>query len=139
MTERCFVDTNIILYAASDDPADASKRQRAIDLLDNVDFSVSVQVLQEFYVNAVRKSSHGVAVDRARQWIDRLSQCPVVPTDFALVDAAIRASQRHRISYWDAAILAAAAFAGAGILYSEDLNHGQRYGTVLVQNPFRDP
>lgn len=139
MTERCFVDTNVILYAASDDPNEATKRQRAIALLDSIDFSISAQVLQEFYVNAVCKGSDRLTADRARKWINRLSRYGVVPTDLALVEAAIRGSESHRISYWDAAIVAAAERLGAEILYTEDLNHGQRYGTVLVQNPFRDP
>jgi len=100
MTERCFVDTNVILYAASDDPNEATKRQRAIALLDSIDFSISAQVLQEFYVNAVRKGSDRVTADRARKWINRLSRYRVVPTDLALVEAAIRGSESHRISYW---------------------------------------
>ena len=139
MPGRCFVDTNVVLYAASGDPSESEKRQRAIDLLDGTDFCISAQVLQEFYLNAVRKGRDPTVVERARRWIKRLSLCTVVPTDLALVEAAIRDSERYRISYWDAAIVAAAEFAGAGVLYTEDLNHGQRYGSVLVQNPFRDP
>ncbi len=68
-----------------------------------------------------------------------LSSRPFVPTDISLIRSAIATSERYQISYWDAAILAAAERIGAGILYTEDLNHGQRYGSVLVQNPFRDP
>ena len=139
MTGRCFVDTNVILYAASNSPAEAAKRERAIALLDGAEFCISAQVLQEFYVNAVRKGRDATAVERARRWIDRLSLRPMVPTDLALVEAGIRDSERFQISYWDAAIVAAAAFIGADILYTEDLSHGQRYGSVLVQNPFRDP
>jgi len=85
------------------------------------------------------RGSDRLTADRARKWIDRLSRYRVVPTDLALVEAAIRGSESHRISYLDAAIVAAAERLGAGILYPEDLNHGQRYSTVLVQNPFRDP
>ena len=46
--------------------------------------------------------------------------------------------ERYQISFWDALILAAAESGGAGVVYTEDLNHGQRYGSVLVQNPFRN-
>ena len=97
MTERCFVDTNIILYAASHDPAEAAKHERALTLLDSTDVCVSAQVLQEFYVNAVRKARDPDAPDRIRAWIDRLATCPVVPTDLALVEAAIRDSVRYKI------------------------------------------
>ena len=69
---------------------------------------------------------------------DRLSKCRIVSTDLALEEAAIRASERFEISHWDAAIIAAADTIGAGTLYTEDFQHGQRYGTVLVENPFRD-
>jgi predicted nucleic acid-binding protein len=138
MRGRCFVDTNIILYAASDAPSEAAKHRRALDLLDASDFCVSAQVLQEFYVNAIRKGRGPANAERARLWIDRLSLRPVVPTDLALVEAAILGSNRFQISYWDAAIVAAAEAVGAPILYTEDLNHGQRYSSVLVQNPFRD-
>lgn len=139
MSDRCFVDTNVILYAASGDASESAKHQLAIDLLDGADFCISAQVLQEFYVNAVRKGRDAAVVERARRWVERLSLRTVVPTDLALVEAAIRASERYRISYWDAAIVAAAGSVGAAVLYTEDLNHGQRYGSVLVQNPFRDP
>jgi predicted nucleic acid-binding protein len=138
MRGRCFVDTNIILYAASDVPSEADKHERAVDLLDTADFCVSAQVLQEFYVNAIRKGRGPDNADRVRLWIDRLSLRPLVPTDLVLVEAAIQGSRRYQISYWDAAVVAAAEAVGASILYTEDLNHGQRYGSVLVQNPFRD-
>ena len=139
MPGRCFVDTNVILYAASDAPSEAGKHARALELLDGTDFCVSAQVLQEFYVNAIRKGRGPSNPDRVRLWVSRLSLCVVVPIDLAIVEAAITGAARHQISYWDAAILAAAEAVSAGILYTEDLNHGQRYGSVLVQNPFRDP
>ena len=99
---------------------------------------MSAQVLQEFYVNALRKSEPRPTADQVKEWIAWLAERPVVPTDLDLIKAAIDLSTRHQISYWDAAILAAAERLQAQVLYTEDLNHGQLYGTVLVQNPFRD-
>ena len=66
------------------------------------------------------------------------SKCPVVPVDESLVRTAIVLARRFQVHYYDAAIIAAAERLGAPILYTEDLNHGQRYGSVQVQNPFRD-
>ena len=71
-------------------------------------------------------------------WMDALSKFPVVPVDESLVRTAIALARRFQVHYYDAAIIAAAERLGAPILYSEDLNHGQHYGSVQVQNPFRD-
>jgi predicted nucleic acid-binding protein len=63
---------------------------------------------------------------------------PVAVVDAGLARIAIDISTRYQISYWDAAIIAAAESLGAAVLYSEDLSHGQAYGTVRVHDPFRD-
>ena len=69
--------------------------------------------------------------------MDLLGEYPVAPVDNDLVRAGIAVSERFQISYWDAAIIAAADTLGAPVLYSEDLNHGQHYGSVKVINPFK--
>lgn len=71
------------------------------------------------------------------EWIEQLESFPCLPVDSGFVKIAIETSVRHRLAYWDAAILTAAEILGAKILYSEDLNHGQQYGPVRVCNPFR--
>jgi predicted nucleic acid-binding protein len=63
---------------------------------------------------------------------------PTVPTDYPLIVSAVELSVRYGLSYWDGAILAAAEVLGAATLYTEDLNHGQRYGRVRAVNPFRE-
>ena len=68
--------------------------------------------------------------------MDEYRVFPTVPTDYPLVVAAVELSLRYRISYWDGAILAAAEALEASILYTEDLNHGQEYGSVRAHNPF---
>jgi predicted nucleic acid-binding protein len=78
-----------------------------------------------------------LAHDAALDWVETLTSFPCVPTDAALVLQAAETAERHRISYWDAAIIIAAERLGATTLYSEDLNDGQRYGSVTVVNPFR--
>jgi predicted nucleic acid-binding protein len=136
MRVEALLDTNVLIYAASGDPAEDAKRQRAVELIDTVSFGLSAQILQEFYVVATRKAKRTLSPERALWWLERFMPFPCVDIDMALVHEAAQRAERHRISYWDAAILAATERLGAPILYSEDLNHGQTYGPVRVVNPF---
>lgn len=133
----CFLDTNVILYAASRNPADLAKKKIAIDLMAEVRFGLSAQVLSEFYAIATKKADFAMSPDRALEWIEALEEFPCLPLDKGLVKTAAVAAARHRISYWNGAILAAACAMGAPVLYSEDLNHGQSYDGVEVRDPFR--
>ncbi|MEJ2116507.1 MAG: PIN domain-containing protein [Alphaproteobacteria bacterium] len=135
---ECFLDTNILLYAASRNLGDLTKKTIAIELIDEKDFGLSAQVLQEFYNVATRKADFRMLPSQALEWIENFEEFPCVPTDVGLVKTAAETSARYRISYWDGAIVAAAEALGASTLYSEDLNHGQTYGSVRVVNPFRD-
>ena len=132
---EAFLDTNVLLYAAlgsSDAPA---KHERAVALL-ATRFGTSAQVLAEFYVNVQRKGARPLTQEKAQEWVLRLSKKPFQPVDHRVVKGGIELARRHRISYWDGAILAAAERLGARVVYSEDLNHGQTYGSVRVENPF---
>lgn len=100
-------------------------------------FGTSVQVLQEFYHNVTRKIAHRLSASQALAWIERLEKLPLVETDRALVRAGIVISERFQITYWDGAMLAAAERLRAPVMYTEDLNHGQSYGSVQVIDPFR--
>jgi predicted nucleic acid-binding protein len=93
-------------------------------------------VLQEFYTVVIRKPDLPLTPARALEWIEQLEQRPCIAIDAPLVKVAIEISQRYRINYWDAAILAAAEHLGAEVVYSDDLNHGQSYGPVRAINPF---
>ncbi|MCW5724324.1 MAG: PIN domain-containing protein [Maricaulaceae bacterium] len=135
MTAPPFVDTNILIYAASRSPQEASKKTRAMGII-AADFTLSAQVLQEFYAVAVRKAEHRLSPRAALEWIERLAEHTCQPLDDLLVREAIRLSRRHKISYYDAAIVAAAERLGAETLYTEDLGHGQSYGPVRAVNPF---
>ena len=138
MTVLCFVDTNVVLYAVMGPRNDPAKHRRAVAVLDGLDFGLSAQVLQEFYVNVVRKADPSPTPLQIESWLGWLMARPIAPVDSELVQSGIELSSRFQISYWDAAIIAAAERLGAAILYTEDLNHGQRYRSVLVHNPFRD-
>ncbi len=133
-----FVDTNVLLYAAGSLPAEQAKRQRAAEVLTRTDCVFSVQVFQEFYVQATRPSrpaplSHEAAV----AFITTLLRFPVQALTVAVLRDALALKARFQVSYWDAAILAAARAAGCREVLSEDLNAGQDYDGVRVVNPFR--
>lgn len=132
-----FVDTNILLYAISADSGEAEKASKAKAILSGTDLTLSVQVLQEFYVQATRPSrpdplSHQEATALIQHWMRH----PIVPLTVQIVQDALDIKKRYQTSYWDAAILAAAANSGCSELLSEDLNPGQNYQDVRVRNPF---
>ncbi len=138
MIAECFLDTNILLYAASKNPAHRSKKMKAIELIEEKQFALSAQVLQEFYVNATRKADFSLTPEVAVQWMENLEEFACLPIDSGLVKTAAVVSVRYGISYWDGAIVAAAEALGTPVLYTEDLNHGQAYGTVTAIDPFLD-
>ena len=137
MTVECFLDTNVVVYAAAGRGADEWKRRRALEILERADFGLSGQVLQEFYVTVTEKARVKLAGRDAAEWIERLSLRPVAAIDEGIVKEAISLSVRYQISYWDGALIAAARSLDTRVLYTEDLNHGQSYADVQVLNPFR--
>lgn len=114
---------------------EARKKTRAIELL-LTSFGTSTQVIQEFYAISTRKLATPLTPPEALEWIARLELQPCLLIDPSAIRHAITLSERHRINYWDGAILAAAERLGGEIVYTEDLNHGQSYGSVRVINPF---
>lgn len=133
-----FVDTNVLLYAVSSDPGEAAKAERARALLDEPDLALSVQVLQEFYVQATRPSAPvRLTHDEAAALIATFLRFPVQETTVPLVQLALATRARWGIGYWDAAIVAAARLLGCPTLLTEDLQHAQDFDGVRVINPFR--
>jgi predicted nucleic acid-binding protein len=137
MSGKAFFDTNILLYIHG---VDARKKTRAAALFDeemqSVNILLSTQVIQEFYAAGSRKL--GIPRSQLREATLALLGLPIVVVTPVHIARAIESEQLYTISFWDALILAAAESGGAEVLYTEDLNHGQKYGTVLVQNPFLD-
>lgn len=138
MSAPRFIDTNILLYSISRDPAEVSKHDIAIALLDADDIALSVQVLQEFYVQATRASrpdalSHDIAVGLVRTWLRFTVQEITLP----VMIGALEIKTIYRLSYWDAAIVAAARALGCRELLSEDMSHGREVEGVTITNPFR--
>jgi predicted nucleic acid-binding protein len=139
MSGRAFVDTNVFVYAIDD--VEPAKRDIARNVLASDqygEFVLSSQILGEFYVTITRKLGKRISEAEAVKALDRLGKYPVVPIDTALVKSAIQISRSSQISYWDGLVVAAAARAGCERLLTEDLNHGQRIGSVCIENPFRD-
>jgi predicted nucleic acid-binding protein len=136
MTATTFVDTNVLVYAASNSPADMPKRIIARQLLVQPGIGFSAQVLQEFYAVAVTKQRLGMTHDEALAVLNSLAAFPVCPISRDLVLAAIDAKQRFQLSYWDAAILTAAKQMGCQTVYSEDFDHERDFDGLKVINPF---
>ena len=136
MTAQCFADTNILLYAGSKDPADLAKKKIARQLIASEDIGLSAQVLQEFIVAAASKKRLGISASEAKATLGALLAFPIVPITAGLVLRAWEIKTRYQISYWDAAIIAAAKELGSKVIYSEDLSDGQSYAGITVCNPF---
>ena len=135
-----FVDTNVLLYAVSSLPEEASKRRRARELLRERDLAVSVQVFQEFYHQATRPTRPGRLSDGdAVAFLGTLLEFPVQDLTLAIFRDAVAMSRRFRLSYWDGAILASARACGCDVVYSEDLSDQQDYVGLRVINPFLEP
>lgn len=131
------LDTNILLYAISRGPAEQAKAERANALLAERDVGLSVQVLQEFYVQATRPGrSDPLSHSQASRLVESFLRFPVQSVTAEVMTVAMATARRHRISYWDAAILEAARALGCDTVLSEDLSHGHDYSGVRVVNPF---
>jgi predicted nucleic acid-binding protein len=136
--ERCFVDTNLFVYAY--DESAARKREVARDLISGLWESrsgcASVQVLQELFVNLTRKVPKPLSAREVAALIEDLSAWTVHSPGVRDVLYAIELHERMDVSFWDAMILTSANSLGCRVLYSEDLSAGQTYDGVLVVNPF---
>jgi predicted nucleic acid-binding protein len=131
-----FLDSNVLIYAASTDPREAQKTAIASELIGSLDYGVSAQVLQEFYVISTTKMKKPLTPHQALSFLEQFEKQPFAIIDADLIRAAIQLHTRFRISYWDGAILAAAHKLKARIVYTEDLSNGHFYGDVQVINPF---
>jgi predicted nucleic acid-binding protein len=140
MSGKVFLDTNIFLYAY--DESEQLKKSVARELVRNTAMDgsgiVSYQVIQEFFNVALKKNSVQMRLEEAQLFIATIFRpLLAVHSSIALFGEAIHLQERHRLSWYDSLIVAAAQQAKCSILYTEDLQHGQRFGDLVVQNPFR--
>ena len=135
MSGKVFLDSNILVYAQDAGSADKQARSRELiaRLAESGDGVISTQVMQEFYVSVTRKL--GVPPLAAKAILKSFTVFEIVTAGPELIYEAFDCSVLNAISFWDALVLAAAASAGCGVLYTEDLNHGQIIMGVKVQNP----
>lgn len=137
MTERCFLDTNILVYAH--DRSAGTKHQRARALVEQLWVSgkgvLSTQVLQELCINLRRQMAVPFSFDETREVMKDYLRWRIVVNTGESVLQALEIEARYKISFWDALILQAAESSGAAVLYSEDLSAGQHYGSIQVVNP----
>jgi predicted nucleic acid-binding protein len=133
-----FVDTNVLLYAVSTAAEEAGKAATARAILQAADLALSVQVLQEFYVQATRPNRPDpLSYEQAAALVEAWLRFPAQETSVELLRAGVSAARRYRVSYWDATVVEAARLQGCEVLLSEDLSHGQDFDGVRVDNPFR--
>ena len=139
MSGLAFCDTNIAVYSVAGG-ADAIKkdisRKLILDLAARSAGMISTQVLNEFISVLTRKSATPISHEQLVMNVEELACLIVIPTDVTLVRKAIERSKISQINYWDALIVEAAIRGGAETLYSEDMQHGMRFGTLRVINSF---
>lgn len=139
MSASVFVDTNVLIY--SEDGRDPDKQQAALRWLDVLwqrgCGRLSTQTLSEFYVNATRKIRPGLAPGEARAKIRRFAAWQPWQIDQATLESAWAVESRFGLHVWDSLVVAAAQHLGCRYVLSEDMAHGQVYGSVQVISPFR--
>lgn len=138
MTDKVFVDTNILVYAHDLDAG--NKHDQAAEIVSQVWESrngvLSTQVLQEFYVTLTRKVSSTLSKLEARKLVQKYSHWHVVLNDPSIIIQASEIEESNNISFWDALIVSAAYSQNVPTILTEDLNHGQIIEGIFIRNPF---
>jgi predicted nucleic acid-binding protein len=137
MNDSVFLDTNVLVYAIETGGPEPVKSAAALDLVHRSKICLSTQVLGEFYraVTSPRRQTP-LSHEETVAWIQLWKRFDVRSITISHVDLALELTDRYRVSYFDALILAAAGLAGCSVVYSEDLCDGQDYSGVRVENPF---
>jgi predicted nucleic acid-binding protein len=137
MSAKTFVDTNILIYAHDTDAKAKHEVAKSVlrELWSERTGILSMQVLQEFYVNVTRKIAAPLPKDLARAVVSSYTAWCMETTP-AEMAAAFRIEDDSGIGFWDALIVSSAVKSGAGRILSEDLNAGQRIAGILIENPF---
>lgn len=139
MSGRFFLDTSVFVYCF--DKPSASKTRRATQLIKQAVTTrkgvVSYQVVQEFFNVALRRFAQPLTAAEADQYLDVvLRPLLAIHSSPALYSEALHLTARYHLAWYDALIVAAAIEADCSILYSEDLQHGQHFGNLRIENPF---
>lgn len=137
-TVPAFVDANILVYAEDRDAGSKHKvaRDLVADLWRSGEGVLSIQVLQEFFVTVTRKMPHPLRPDEALAIVEQYLTWRVVENTGDLLLGGIRLASTLKVSFWDALVVQAARLERCDRLWTEDLNHGQRVGDLVILNPF---
>lgn len=140
MSAKRFVDTNILIYAHDLDAGPKHDRAAMIlrELWDSGQGVLSIQVLQEFYVNVTLKIPRPLEFAEARGLLQNYHAWQIEVPTAATVERASEIQERNRLSFWDAMIVATAEQGGVDTLLTEDLNHSQLIEGIRVENPLLD-
>ncbi len=140
MKDKCFLDTNVFIYAIDTSPHLKNKREIARHLIrehiQNETGVISIQVLQEFYRVSTCKIQAPLSTEEAIEYLHYMAVLDMVHPDFDMLVSGIRLHEKHRISFWDALIFQAALTARCTKLFSEDLQRGFEVDHLTVENPF---
>lgn len=139
MSDRFFLDTNIFVYSV--DPDNPVKQRRALELIRTALRTrkgiVSYQVVQEFFNVVIPRFAQPMTLADAEQYL-AMTFRPLlaVHSSYLLYGQALQLGRQYSVSWYDSLIVAAAFEGRCGILYSEDFQHGQKFGDLVVRNPF---
>jgi predicted nucleic acid-binding protein len=133
-----FVDTNVLIYAEDRDAKEKHlvARDLILELWESREGVLSVQVLQEFYVNVTRKLKKPLSAGKAREIVEEYLTWTVIDNTGRMLLDAMELQRKAQLSFWDSLVVQAAIDAGCDKLYTEDLNAGQQFGSVTIVNPF---
>ncbi|HUC95956.1 MAG TPA: PIN domain-containing protein [Candidatus Saccharimonadia bacterium] len=133
-----FIDTNILVYAYDKDEKTKNTiaKKILIDCWEKKSGVISTQIIQEFYVTITAKISKKLSIDEARELIKDLLSWPIEQVTLNDVIDATTLQERYGYSFWDSLIIIIAQKSGAEVLYSEDLQNGQKFGDLIIKNPF---
>ena len=134
--KSAFVDTNILVYAASGAERDARKKRIAREIILLPRLHVSVQVLNEFISVARNPNKLNFSRDQEAKWLREWFELKINALTFTTFQKALELHMAFQLSHWDSLIIASARESACHIVYSEDMNHGQNYDGVKVINPF---
>jgi predicted nucleic acid-binding protein len=137
MNPQHFLDTNILVYAAAGKLSEPEKYKICNQIVAGSSFAISSQVLGEFYATMRKRQHERLPINEAQAWVRLLSNYSKLDIDQALVQSAMFIAERFQVQFWDAALIAASERLKISTLYTEDMSHGQKYGSVTVINPFK--
>lgn len=138
MTDRTFVDTNILVYAHDIDAGNRheSAKRAITELWENRSGVLSTQVIQEFYVTLTRKIPTPLKKSTVIRIIKSFLNWDIVINDAPIILQAFEIEETYNLSFWDALIVSAAYSRNVTTILTEDLNHGQSVEGMLIVNPF---